>query len=303
MDIREYSYILAVVDCGNISKAAEKLCMSQPSLTTYIKNLEKRLGFQFFEEGRAKNKLTQEGAVYVDYARKISALNNNLHKQLEDFRNIKRGLVRIGIGYTRSATYLPVLLPELFRRFPDIQIDIQEGTSKALEYSLSMGELDFAFLNLPFQTQQFSYIPLSEEDYVLVAPKSYQLAQKAILKPETPYPWLDMCHTADFPFVLLRPNQRVRQIADTLFLQAGVKPNIICEISSMDTAYNIIRSGMALSFTLDSHLKTVDPNIDVFSVGNPRISSQIVIAHSPSRTLSHAAKAVIQVAREVVPTV
>ena len=84
MDIKEYTYILAVVECGSISKAAKKLYISQPSLTTYINNLEKRLGFRFFVEGKGRSHLTPEGELYVEYARQIMILNNNLYEQLRD---------------------------------------------------------------------------------------------------------------------------------------------------------------------------------------------------------------------------
>lgn len=78
MDIREFSYILAIVEHGSFTKAANSLYISQPSLSLYIKNMERRLGFAFFNRTNRKLVLTEEGRVYVEYARKIMELNNDM---------------------------------------------------------------------------------------------------------------------------------------------------------------------------------------------------------------------------------
>ena len=306
MEIREYSYILAVAECGSVSKAAEKLFISQPSLSAYIKNLERRLGFPFFVEGSGKTQLTTEGELYIKYAQQIMTLNDNLHRQLEDVKNLKRGLVRIGVANTRATFLLPRLLAAAGKNCPDIKIEIHEATSRALEQALSMRELDFAVLNYPFHTEGIEYIELLEEEFVVVLPKNHPASKKAVLSEESQYPWIDIRDVANEPFVLLRQGQRMRQIADMLFTQAAIHPNIMCETSSSITTLFMTEMGLGMSFTLDSHLTTYNPfimgghpEIEVFAVGTPPITSKLVAAYLPGQKLSKASKTIISLLRDI----
>ena len=299
MDIREYSYILAVVDNGTVSCAAEKLFISQPSLTAYIKNLEKRLGFSFFEEGSGKTRLTPEGELYVEYARQIVTLEHNLYRQLEDYKNLKKGVVRIGIPYTRATFVLPELLGAMQRRYPELRLEIREGNSRELEDALTMGEMEFALLNYPFRSAKLAYLPLCEEQFVLVAPAGSALHGQGKWIDGSRYPWLDIREAAQEPFILLRSGHRTRQIADALFFAAGVQPHILYELSSAVTAHRLTEQGVGCSFMLDKYFSLPSDRTEVFCVGEPHpIVSRLVIAHLPERKFSHAARAVISVVRD-----
>lgn len=298
MDIKEYRYILAIVEYGSISKAAEKLFISQPSLTTYIKNLEKRLGFQFFVEGKGKSHLTPEGELYVNYARQIRTLNDNLYRQLESFHNLKKGFVRMGITRSRATVILPKLLPETQKRYPSLQIEILEGNSREIEEALKMGELDFALLNNSKSNEKLICLPLREEEVVLIVPKTYQIQGENI--PESPYPWVDIGKLGKLPFTLLKQGQRMREIADTLFAKNDIKPNIVFETSSATTAYKLSEAGFSCCFLLNSYLEDIPDTLDVFSIGSPRIIRHLMAARLKSFPFSKASMEVIAVLKEIV---
>jgi DNA-binding transcriptional LysR family regulator len=100
MNIKDFTYITAIVDCGSYSKAAEALYISQPSLSAYIRNLEKQLDIRFFENDRSH--LTPAGEIYVSYARKIIALDRQLSDELARVKRADSGKIRIGITPGRS---------------------------------------------------------------------------------------------------------------------------------------------------------------------------------------------------------
>ena len=294
MDIKEYSYILAVVECGSISKAAKELYISQPSLTTYINNLERRLGFHFFVEGKGKSELTPEGELYVGYAKQIMILNHNLYEQLNAINNIKHKLVRIGIAGTRSTILIPKLLPALKKKDPSLQVEILEGNSKQLEEALRRGELDFALLNDSVNLKGFDYESISEEKFVLLAPDFYQLSDLAEISENLPYPWIDIRHAKELPFVMLHHGHRVREIADTLFQKNDIKPHIVFETENAVTACRLVEAGYGCSFILGSYAEQLKKNVNIFLVGSPTISRKLVIARLKNREYTAAGRSVAE---------
>lgn len=303
IDIKEYSYILAVVECGSVSRAAERLYISQPSLSAYLINLEKRLGITFFVEGSGKTQLTAEGKLYIDYARQIMTLNNNLQHQLEDHKNMKSGLVRMGIAHTRATFILPKLMAVILEKHPDIQLDIHEANSRELEESLAMREVDFAILNSPTHSQGMNQIELGQEEFVMVVHRDHSLCQKAIHTESSTYPWIDIREAANEPFVLLRRGQRLRQIAEMLFTQAGIQPPVLCETRSNITTYRMTEMGLGCSFSLDTffyaNYKGPSDTTRLLSVGTPPITTKLAAVHRAGQELSKAARAIITSIQEV----
>lgn len=300
MDIKEYTYILAVVECGSISKAAKKLYISQPSLTTYINNLEKRLGFRFFVEGKGRSHLTPEGELYVEYARQIMILNNNLYEQLRDMSNRKRKLVRIGIARTRAGILIPELLPAIKEADPSIQIEISEGNSKQLEEALRLGELNFALLNDSVNLAGLDYETILEEEFLLVAPKKYRLAEQTGVRQGSVYPRVDLRLLAELPFVMLHHGQRLREIADGLFRESGIVPHVVFETENAVTACKLAEAGYACTFILGSYTEHLQGTVELFSVGTPTVKRKLVIAHLRTKTLSAEETTVVDLIKRLV---
>lgn len=300
MDIREYRYIIEVVDQGGITKAASTLYISQPSLSMYIKNLEKKLGFVFFEKVEGKNVLTSEGELYVDYARRITRLNDELYKQLDKISQLKSGLVRIGITRMRGAALLPVLLPLLHKKYPGIHVQVVEATSQRLEELVCMRELDFILINFPFREKDLSHIDLFSEEILAAIPANNPICKEAISIDGIPHRWIDIKLLANEKFILLKQGQKIRQIADELFLKASITPNILLETSNAETALNLSRVGEGISFILDFLCKSVSNSKDIefFSIGSPQVFNKFVIAYPHESYISIAGRAVIDVIQD-----
>ena len=180
MDIKEYRYLLTVIKCGGISKAAEKLNISQPSLSKYIQNLEGRLGVKFFYKADGIIHLTYAGKRYVEYAEKISNLDLAVTREIENIKNNESGEVIIGITVTRGSVLLSKILPLLDNSFPKISFKITEGTSEILEEKLIQRKIDFAFLNLPFHKHDLEYTELEDEKIVITMNSKHHLNSKAV---------------------------------------------------------------------------------------------------------------------------
>lgn len=301
MDIKDYRYILEVIKQGSISKAAKALYISQPSLSMFIKKLEKQVGDKFFHKTDGVMHLTTTGKVYMEYAQKITTLDNELHMELRKIKDLNRGEVTFGITKTRGSLLLHEILPNFLKQYPNIRVKIIEDTSNYLEEFLYNRELDFAILNYPFETHEFDYTILRKEEVVVTIPKTNGICKKAKDVPGLANKWIDILELREQPFILLKKGQRMRQAADSLFTEAKIKPNVIWETSSAVTAYNLSTVGMGLSFVVDNYCKTIaDPKINYFSVGRPQILFKMVAAYPSSSLLSEASEALIRIVKNCI---
>lgn len=299
IDIKEYSYILAVVENGSISKAARKLYISQPSLTVYIQNLESRLGFKFFLEGKGRSELTPEGKLYIRYAKEIVRLNNDLQSQLELIQSHKTGKIRLGIARTRATMFLSTFLSKLKERYPAVDIDIMEGSSRQLEAALENGSIDLALMNESSYMNGLDIIRIGAEEVVLVAPKQMGMLKKAKVVPASRYPWIDMKYMDGKDFILLKPGHRMREVAEEVFKKHGIRPNIVFETESATIAYDLTRLGYGGTFITDVYCDSFPADMDVFSIGDPCITWNLVIGCKKSYTLSKAEQLMLEVIKEV----
>lgn len=286
MDMREYRYILTIADCGSISRAAEKLYISQPSLSMYVKKLEKQLGITFFERSQGTLSLTPEAILYVDYARQIMRLNDNLHQQLEDYQNLKNGLVRMGVTRSRAAEVLPKILPKVMSEYPDIKLEIVEDVSSNLEKQLELRELDFAILADPAKdsaTQNLGFIHTGNAELVLAISEKNEICQRGRKRKDSPYLWMDIHWLRDESFILLKQGQQVRQRVEEVFSETEFVPHILYETASAYTADELTRAGLGLSFVFDTFYQSMGERmegIQLFSIGNPRWITKIGIAYN-----------------------
>jgi DNA-binding transcriptional LysR family regulator len=300
MDIKEHSYVLAIVDNGNISKAAQALYISQPSLSIFLKNLENRLGTKLFDRRDGKLELTYEGERYVKYARRIVALNDDLEQELEDIQKNNLGRIRIGVMLTRATYTLPALLKGLKERHPQIEIHVVEEPQGTLEQMVASGEIDIAFINYPFKESGLEYIELAENNAVLVASKEMGLSEKAERRENFPYPYLDLKQLDPAtPYVLLKSGRSLRMYADKVFGENGVAPRVLFETSLITTALSAARAGLGAAFVYDSLVLEEGVNdLDIFSVGED-LGRRYVLVYSAERKLSNLVKLVIESSAEI----
>lgn len=302
MDIKEYSYILQIAQSGSISEAARKLHIAQPSLSIYLRSLEDRLGVRLFYKVKNRLALTAAGQRYVDYAQRIVTLDTALEREIKEIKSIARGEVVIGVTATRGMKLLELVLPEFTARYPNIKVTIREGHSSALEEMLHSHEIDIAVLNHPFLSKGLEYSVLSTEHIILIVPAHLSVNDHAVYEEGENLPWIDIAHFANEPFILLHKEQRMRQIIDRVFEQAGISPPVRWELSNATTAYRLCVAGLGSTVVADTFFTpAVDPAVKAYRIGSPAVTNSVVVAYHQEEYLSHAANAMLQVIVELYP--
>ena len=112
MDLREQKYVCTLAECGSLTKAAERLFISQPALSIYITNLEKNLGLPLFERKGKRFVLTFAGECYVKKAAQMLKLEQEFNSEIYDITCKTAGRLRLGISQRRGSWFLPPVIAE-----------------------------------------------------------------------------------------------------------------------------------------------------------------------------------------------
>lgn len=251
MNSRSLQYIVTIAEEQSISKAAQKLYISQPSLSQYVKKLEQSLGVSLFDRSMPLE-LTYSGERYVEAAKRILDIEKQLMREIEDIIDFKKGRLIIGIPHYRGKHILPVVMPLFVEKFPGFEVIVVEETSSILEEIAVKGDIDLIMLYLPINNDHLAYEPILSEKVLVAVPENhlppslYRNSHEA--NDKRIHPPIQLSSLKELPFVMSKPNQRLRQIANSLFKEEGIKPNIIFESVYIDTLYNLTAAGMGISF-------------------------------------------------------
>jgi len=142
MDARRLSYFACILEEGSITAAAQKLRLSQPALTKAMKLLEDELGVALFERTMTGITPTTYGDALYGRAKAILSELQRAHEEIATLRGMAGERFRIGALPTLTGSIVPKAVNEISRRFPDVQISVQEGQSHALFRALRRRELD-----------------------------------------------------------------------------------------------------------------------------------------------------------------
>ena len=165
-------YFLMVAEELNITRAAERLYISQQSLSNHISNMERELNVKLFTRS-PKLALTYAGDLLVDTATQILDLHSQYLNKVGDINRHYMGVLRVGISYTCGLAVLPEILPQFRREFPMVEFSMFEGNSSELEDELAHGRVDLVIAFHPIMLEGVETVPLTEDRLIMVVPKVF----------------------------------------------------------------------------------------------------------------------------------
>lgn len=299
MDFRELSYVIAVAKHQNITKAAEALYITQPTLTKFLQNLEAEMGQKLFRKLGHRFVLTYAGERYVSRATEILNLKRELDQEMSDIVRNNHGSLKIAFPTMRGAYMLPCTLPVFNKHYPNVKLDVREEHSALLEGMILNGEVDLAFFNLPIKSPDIDYEVIKHEELLVVMAADNPLVQKGVNRADCKYPWMDLQYLKDEPFIMQIPGQRTRQTADQLCREQDFAPIVKLETSNIPAAVELAGKGYGCFFVTETHLRHIiqtDP-VCCFSVGNPTTTVDFVAAFRKGSYLPYHAREYITIVR------
>ena len=179
LTLRQLRYLDALARHGCFSRAAEECAVSQPALSMQIRELEHELGMELVDRRHGVIVLTHAGAEVARRARPILSATHDLTESLHCSDRLLSGSLRLGVIPTLAPYILPLLLPELQRRYSDLCLDLIETQTKTLVSELAQGTLDVILLALPVEKAEFETIELFRDRFLLAVPAHDPLPERA----------------------------------------------------------------------------------------------------------------------------
>ena len=296
MDLKGYEYVKTINEEQSFSKAAKRLFISQPSLSQYISRLEDQLKILLFDRSSNPVRLTYEGELYMESMHEISIILKDLNKKFEDISAMQLGKLNIGVTPSKANSALPRILPIFKEKFPKIDLILTEAASYELEDMLISGKVDLCLMNLPIKNPTIEYEPIASERILIAAPHDADLPSK----PGKDYPVLSFEAISEQPFILLHPDQRLRQLSESLFDEHDIDPPIVLETRSIETSQLLANAGLGLCFVPESTLSyTTITNPPKYYTLEDELKWELVLAFKRGNYRSQAASAFIDTALSV----
>jgi LysR family hydrogen peroxide-inducible transcriptional activator len=165
--LRQLTYFDALAHTLHFGRAAERVHVSQPALSTQIAELETRLGCRLVERTRGAIVLTESGQRLLPSFRRVLAEISSIEEQVQQQAGILTGCMRIGMIPTLAPYLLPALAPELARRFPALDFGVREAITETLVTQLRSGDLDVVIAALPIRQPGITHRLLFEDRFVM----------------------------------------------------------------------------------------------------------------------------------------
>jgi len=179
MDLYQIRYFMAIVETGGFTRAADRLFVSQPSLSAGIKKLERELGVTLFERGGRRATLTTAGKFFLEKATIILSEYQATLQKLKEFQ--QQPTLRIGTLRTIRVASLAKLLCAFQKQHPTVLLELQDGTVHGLQEWLEIGDIDLAITVLDREDAKIS-LPLFQQRRMLAVSKTHPFAQRSSVK-------------------------------------------------------------------------------------------------------------------------
>lgn len=179
--IKQLEYFVTIAKASNFRRAAQKLQVSQPTLTLQIAAMEEQMGMQLFDRSRAGTLLSPAGRDLLPLARDILEHYQQLTNIAEGTGRELAGAFRMGVSPTIGPHLLPRVLPELHKRYPDLKLHVREDVPQRLEQGLEEGTYDIILTLLPMHAGTNKVRPMFTESLKVVMSADHPLAKKAKL--------------------------------------------------------------------------------------------------------------------------
>ncbi len=309
MNFTHLQYFLMVAEELNITRAAERLYISQQSLSTHISNLEKEVNVKLFTRS-PKLALTYAGSLFVDTSHNILNLHSQFMNQVGDIDHHYTGNLRLGISHTCGLALLPEIFPAFKKEFPLVDFSLFEGNSTQLEEELVHNRCDFVICFHPVLVEDAHIIPLCKVRLILAVPKSFTdsiFGDKAADIRENAQFGIDIGLFRSLPFVFLKRGNRARGLVNEYLRSCAFAPTLAIETENTVTALALAKAQTGIFLCPDLFLQeqfsVSSPEmlqaLDLFPLKEAYAESQLVLAYRNGHYLPQFSIRFIQIVKDI----
>lgn len=255
MNLKQLQYFRVLAQTEHYTKAAEKLYITQPSLSYSISELEREFGTQLFEKEGRNVKLTKYGRFFLSYVEKALDELDLGKKLLLKMVSPTEGKVDLAFIYTLGSKFVPNIVQSFLNEtsYKNVDFSFAQGNTQYLINNLKEGKFDLVFCSFVENEPNIDFIPIAQEELVIIVPKDHPLSNcKSI----------SLNETSPYPFVFFSNESGLRPLINKMFKDSNIVPKIACEAEedSAIAGFVAINYGIAIIPNIPS-LKNFDVKI------------------------------------------
>lgn len=269
MEIRVLRYFLTVVREESITKAAEVLHITQPTLSRQLAQLEEETGVKLFSRGTRKISLTSEGILLRRRAEEIMELVDKTERELSMQEEMIEGTVSVGCGEVGAVSLLPDIFRSFHEKYPMVNYDLFTGNADLVKERMEAGLLDIGLLLEPISIDKYDFIRLKQKErwIVLMRPDD-PLAEKEAITPED---------LADLPIIMARRSSVQNELANW-FGSYFHQLNILFKSNLPTNGAIMVEHGLGYALVIEGCVPFWDKNRLVSRPLSPELTATCVLA-------------------------
>ncbi|WP_274307367.1 LysR family transcriptional regulator [Solibacillus daqui] len=288
MELLSLLYFREVARLENMSRAAEKLHISQPALSKSISQFEASLGVELFDHNGRSIKLNRYGHFFLKRVERILYDYDQAREDLLSLVSPGHGEVSIGFMHTLGLQVIPSLMNDIRTVYPNMQFQLTQSNTGVLLEKLEKREIDICLISSLNYKSSIYWEKLWEEELFLIVPEGDMLAEKERVK------------VKDFaarPFISIKKGNSLRKSVDDLYRQEGFELNVAFEGEEVHTLAGLVESGLGIS--LIPVIKGIDQyKVRVIPVDAENCKREVGFAHVNNQLLSTTTKQFIAFIKE-----
>jgi DNA-binding transcriptional LysR family regulator len=279
-------YIVAVAHSGNISEAAKACGVTQPAVSLAVKKAEKDFDIKLFEKRGGRYAVTEQGALLVDYARRIIALESKLNVELAECRDATSGRISLATSNIPGEYILPSLMREFKSRFPSLEPQTQVMDSHQVLEEVRGHRAEIGLLGCQTTGGDIASYPFCTDTLVVIAPPGHPLSKNRSVAAG---------RLASENFVLREEGSGTRQLMLSALGNAGIEPakiSVAAELGSTSAVISAVEAGAGVSkasiWAIPGHLQ--EKRMSIVKVRGMKAERLLYLVHPKDRRLSPAAE-------------
>ena len=279
--MNRYIALQKIIDVGSFTKAAEALGYTQSSISQMIASLEDELSITLLKRSRVGVKLTLEGEKLYPYIQRTILQYQAMLEKAKEIKGLDIGIIRIGTLASISCHWMPRLLKEFGKLYPNVQFILHQGDYTSIQEWIKNGAVDFGFIS-PEAVSGLETIPLRKGNWLAVLPVNHRLASQNAV---------NLKDIKDDPYILLEEGHYSEPME--MFQTCGIEPNIKYCIHDDYAIMAMVEEGLGVSILAELVLCKTQYNV-VMRPTNPPISRTIAIGYKEKEGLPIASKKFIE---------
>ena len=292
-------YFLTIVAERSVSKAAEKLFVTQSYLSQYVSKLEREYGVKLLNRAKTPIEVTAAGQLYCNYLENSYQLSRKLSADFDNLNKARASVLNMGLGPWRGSVFLPDVLPHFMKTHPNVQVKVYERSLDLMYGLLEQNKIDFAIMNTMTTPENMVTEIIRYETAVLVANRNNPLTKKLSDALAQNVPDALRLIENENVFVLSR-EQPIGNLVQNYLDKCKIYPRNKIVFTNSTTATNLISDNMGVGFMIDSGIRRAskDENLVFINLKSPDLYAPLCVVYKKEASLSLVARDFINMAKE-----